>query len=32
MNFGKEKEFVLSFDGKSVGTGLKDDSLGDVNL
>ena len=22
----------MSFDGKSVGTGLKDDSLGDVNL
>ena len=32
MNFSKEKEFILSFDGKSVGTGLKDDSLGDVNL
>ena len=32
MNLRKEKEFILSFDGKSVGTGLKDDSLGDVNL
>ena len=32
MNTNKEKEFILSFDGKSVGTGLKDDNLGDVNL
>ena len=30
--FQQRKEFILSFDGKSIGTGLKDDSLGDVNL
>ena len=28
----KSKEFILSYDGKSVGTGLKGDNYGDVDL
>ena len=28
----KNKEFILSFDGKSVGPGLREDTSGDVNL
>ena len=28
----KEKEFILSLDGKQVGQGLKEDGVGDVNL
>ena len=31
-NINGKKEFILSFDGKSVGMGLKEDNFGDVNL
>ena len=31
-NINGKKEFILSFDGKSVGTGLKEENFGDVNL
>ena len=31
-NINLKKEFILSFDGKLVGTGLTEENLGDVNL